>query len=154
MARASKQLVDTLRRTVNRILESKDYQWGHMGACNCGHLAQEITMKTKAEIHQRAMYGIGDWNDQLTDYCPTSGLPFDDVVAEMMDWGFDIDDLKHLEKLSDKRILDRLPFPTVLKHNVKEDVAIYITLWADMVEEQLKNEQKRIQKWNKELVAE
>ena len=74
MARASQQIIDVLRKTVNRILDSNDYQWGHMGACNCGHLAQEITMHSKAEIHKRAMYGIGDWNDQLNDYCPNKRI--------------------------------------------------------------------------------
>lgn len=151
MARASQQIIDVLRKTVNRILDSHDYQWGHMGACNCGHLAQEITMKSKAEIHRRAMYGIGDWNDQLNDYCPTSGLPFDDVIAEMMDFGFDIDDLKRLERLSDKRVLDRLPFPTVLKYNVKEDVALYLTLWADMLEEEM--DKKTTKKVLQQIVA-
>ncbi len=152
MARSSQYIVKVLRKTADRILESGDYQWGHMGACNCGHLAQEITLHTKAEIHKRAMYGIGDWNDQLNDYCPTSGLPFDDVVAAMLDMGFDIDDLKKLERLSDKNVLDRLPFPTYLKHNVKEDVAIYITLWADMLEEQLMKKEERMKKFDRAFV--
>jgi hypothetical protein len=152
MAIPSLYIVKVLRNTADRILESGDYQWGHMGACNCGHLAQEITLQTKAEIHKRAMYGIGDWNDQLNDYCPTSGFPFDDVVAAMLDMGFDIDDLKRLERLSDKNVLDRLPFPTYLKHNVKEDVAIYITLWADMLEEQLEKKEERMKKFNRAFV--
>jgi hypothetical protein len=135
MARASQKLIDVLRRTADRILDSPDYQWGHMGACNCGHLAQTITMRTKADIHKRSLYGIGDWNDQLNDYCPTSGLPFDEVIIEMLDFGFDIDDLKHLERLSDPKILNQLPFPTYLKFNVKEDVALYLTLWADVLTE-------------------
>jgi hypothetical protein len=137
MARPSTELVKSLRKTADRILNSPDYQWGHMGACNCGHLAQEITLKTKAEIHKRAMYGNGDWNDQLNDYCGITGQPFDDVIAQMLDFGFDVDDLKHLEKLSDKRILERMPFKAYLKYNVKEDVALYLTLWADMLEDEL-----------------
>jgi hypothetical protein len=140
MARASEKILKVLRETTERILNSPDYQWGHMGACNCGHLAQVITMKSKAEIHKRAMYGIGDWNDQLNDYCPTSGMPFDEVIAEMLGFGFDIADLKHLERLSDPRVLARLPMKMTLKRNVKEDVAIYFTLWADMIEEVLEKE--------------
>jgi uncharacterized membrane protein len=144
MARASELLLKTLRKTADRILESPEYQWGHMGACNCGHLAQAITFKSKAEIHKRAMYGNGDWNDQLNDYCSVGNREFDEVVAEMLDMGFDSDDLKHLEKLSDKKVLARMPFPSYLKYNVKEDVALYITLWADMVEEELEAYKNRM----------
>jgi hypothetical protein len=99
-------------------------------------------MKSKADIHKRAMYGIGDWNDQLNDYCPTSGMPFDEVIAEMLDFGFDIADLKHLERLSDPKVLARMPFKTHLKYNVKEDVAIYLTLWADTIEEILEHKKQ------------
>ncbi len=153
MARANEKIVNILRTTADRIVNSPNYQWGHMGACNCGHLAQVITARSKADIHQFAMQNeAGDWNDQLNDYCPTSGLPFDDVVAAMLDMGFDIDDLKKLERLSDKNVLDRLPFPTYLKHNVKEDVAIYITLWADMLEEQLMKKEERMKKFDRAFV--
>jgi hypothetical protein len=144
MARPSSNLIKSLRKTADRILNSPDYQWGHMGACNCGHLAQEITMKSKAEIHKRAMYGNGDWNDQLNDYCGISGQPFEEVIAEMLDYGFDIDDLKRLEKLSDKQILDRMPFEAHLKYNVKEDVALYLTLWADMLKEEFEASENRM----------
>jgi hypothetical protein len=137
MARVTEQVILALRRTADRIVNSAGYQWGHMGACNCGHLAQEITQHNKAEIHNRAMYGNGDWNDQLNDYCGISKQPFDEVIAEMLDFGFDPDDLKHLEKLSDKKILKRLPYKQPLKHNVKEDVALYITLWANLLTEEL-----------------
>jgi hypothetical protein len=149
MARPSENLIKSLRTTADRILNSPDYQWGHMGACNCGHLAQEITMKSKAEIHKRAMYGNGDWNDQLNDYCGVSGQPFEEVIAEMLDFGFDVDDLKHLEKLSDKRILERMPFDALLRYNVKEDVALYITLWADMLKEELATTEKRMKDFEK-----
>jgi hypothetical protein len=149
MAHPSKKIIETLRKTADKILESHDYQWGHMGACNCGYLAQSITMKSKAEIHKRAMFGNGDWNEQLNDYCPTSGLPFDEVVAEMLDMGFDIDDLKHLERLSDKRVLARMPFPAYLKQNVKEDVALYLTLWSDLIEEQLMAQTQRMRQFDR-----
>ena len=149
MARPSVNLIKSLRKTADRILNSPEYQWGHMGACNCGHLAQEITMKSRAEIHKRAMYGNGDWNDQLNDYCGVSGQPFEEVIAEMLHFGFDVDDLKHLEKLSDKRILARMPFDAPLKYNVKEDVALYFTLWADMLKEELAATEKRMSDFEK-----
>lgn len=136
MASPTLKIVSVLRQTADRVLQSSDYQWGHMGACNCGHLAQVITMRNKAEIHKRAMLGIGDWTEQLNGYCSTSGMAFDEVVSEMLGLGFDVADLQHLERLSDKKVLERMPFNTTLKYNIKEDVALYLTLWSDLVEEQ------------------
>ena len=139
MARPNLDLIAALRRTARKIEQGSPYQWGHMGSCNCGNLAQEITKLTKAEIHAHALAnGRGDWNEQLNDYCPTSGLPMDLLINEMIEAGLDSDDLKHLERLSDRRILSRLPENKHhLRHNFRDDVVLYITEWADMLEEQL-----------------
>ncbi|WKZ61119.1 MAG: hypothetical protein QY309_06455 [Cyclobacteriaceae bacterium] len=140
MAKASLQLVDALRKTARKLSQSSEYQWGHMGSCNCGFLAQEITRLNKAEIHRRAMERYGDWNEQLNDYCPTSGLPLDDVISEMIAFGFDADDLKHLERLSDPTILRTFPLEERnLKHNIKSDVVRYLGAWANLLEQQLVN---------------
>jgi hypothetical protein len=138
MAKASLPLLTALQNTITRIEKSTHYQWGHMGSCNCGFLAQEITHLTKEAIHARAMQRYGDWNEQLNDYCPTSGLPMDDVIAEMLNFGFDADDLKHLEKLSDPKILRAIPSAERnLKHNVKTDVIKYLKAWCSVIELQL-----------------
>lgn len=138
MAKASLEIITTLRNTANRIANSNDYQWGHMGACNCGFLAQEVTHLRKAEIHSRAMQGTGDWNEQLNDYCPTSGLPMDDLIGELLKLGFDVDDLKHLERLSSIEILRSFPLEQRnLKHNVKADVVKYLQTWASLLETKL-----------------
>lgn len=138
MAKPSIKLIKAIRNTARSLQHTADYQWGHMGSCNCGHLAQEITKLNKSEIHSRAMNRYGDWNEQLNDYCPTSGLLMDDLITQMLDFGLDPDDLKHLEKLSDKRILSQLPAgKRHLTHNKKEDVLIYINLWADLLEKSL-----------------
>jgi hypothetical protein len=136
MAKASFQLIAILKNTASKISDSRDYQWGHMGACNCGFLAQEVTHLRKAEIHSRAMQGTGDWNEQLNDYCATSGLPMDNLISQLLDVVFYIDDLKHLEKLSATEILKELPQEERnLKHNVKSDVVKYLTTWAAILEE-------------------
>ena len=139
MARPNLDLIAALRRTARKIEQGSPYQWGHMGSCNCGNLAQEITKLTKAEIHAHALAnGRGDWNEQLNEYCPTSGLPMDLLINEMIDAGLDSDDLKHLERLSDRRILNRLPEnKRHLRHNYRDDVVLYISEWANMLEEQL-----------------
>lgn len=139
MARPNLDLIAALRRTANKLHTGAPYQWGHMGSCNCGNLAQELTTLTKAEIHEHALaVGRGDWNEQLNDYCPTSGLPMDMLISEMMNAGLSSEDLKHLEKLTDRRVLERLPSERrYLRHNLRDDVVLYINTWANWLEEQL-----------------
>jgi len=138
MAKATLEIIQLLRKTAVTIEISPNYQWGHMGACNCGFLAQAITQLTQAEIHRRALMRHGDWSEQLNDYCPIHGLPFDDIISELIAFGFDSDDLRHLEKLSDPKIIRSLPpAERMLAHNNKKDVVRYMRVWANLLEEEL-----------------
>ncbi len=138
MAKPSLKIIETIRNASKKIESSENYQWGHMGACNCGFLAQEVTKLTKAEIHRRAMERHGDWTEHLNDYCPVNGLPFDDIISELIAIGFDSTDLKHLEKLSDPNILRTLSFSQRnLQHNVKQDVVNYLKAWINLLEDEL-----------------
>ncbi|MTI38077.1 hypothetical protein [Fulvivirga lutimaris] len=138
MAKANNEIILVLRKTAKELSKASTYQWGHMGSCNCGFLAQQITEMSSKEIHSKAMQKHGDWNEQLNDYCPTSGLLMDDLISQMLDFGFDSDDLKHLEKLSDNRILQCLPIEErYLQHNNKNDVIKYLETWATMLEQSL-----------------
>ncbi len=144
MAQPNLILIDALRRTAAKLQKGAPYQWGHMGSCNCGNLAQELTTLTKAEIHEHALaVGRGDWQEQLNDYCPSSGLPMDLLIADMLQAGLTSADLQHLERLTDRRILERLPKEKrYLRHNFRDDVVLYINTWADLLEEQLLNKIK------------
>lgn len=137
MANASINIIRALRRTAQRLQKGAPYQWGHMGSCNCGHLAQELTQLSKAAIHQRALQSrSGDWREQLNDYCPTSGLPMDGLIGELLNFGFDVDDLRHLERLSDPKVLAKLPpEKRQLRHNFREDVVTYLHAWALLLED-------------------
>lgn len=136
MAKATPELIAAFRKTVAKLKKDAPYQWGHMGACNCGNLAQEITQLSKAEIHQFAMEKHGDWNEQLIDYCPTSGYPMDLMITKMVEAGLTIDELKHLEKLSDPKVLAYIPFEKreSLQKNRKEDVILYLETWTKILE--------------------
>ena len=140
MAKAIPSVIQTLRNTVKSLEKSTDYQWGHMGSCNCGFLAREITRLNKGVIHSFAMQRCGDWSEQLHDYCPTSGLPMDDLISVMIGSGFDVDDLIHLERLSDSQILKARYFNVSLRHNVKNDVIEYLNAWIALLEEKLVGE--------------
>jgi hypothetical protein len=138
MARPTPELIEALRRTALKLKNGAPYQWGHMGGCNCGNLAQELTKLNRDQIHQYAMQRYGDWNEQVEDYCSTSQMPIDLVINEMLNAGLMIEDLKHLEKLDDRQVLVRFPLEArFLKHNVRDDVVAYMNAWAELLEEQL-----------------
>ncbi|WP_080054272.1 hypothetical protein [Spirosoma aerolatum] len=138
MARPTPELIDALRKTANNLKNGAPYQWGHMGGCNCGNLAQELTKLTKDQIHRYAMQRYGDWNEQVEDYCSTSQMPIDLLISEMLGAGLTLEDLKHLERLDDRQILAQLPpEKRYLKHNVRDDVVSYMNAWANLLEEQL-----------------
>ncbi len=138
MARPTAELIDALRQTAKHLSSGAHYQWGHMGGCNCGNLAQELTKLSKDQIHRYAMQRYGDWNEQVDDYCSSSRMPIDLLINEMLSAGLLLEDLKHLEKLDDRQVLLRLPPETrYLKYNVRNDVILYMNTWADLLEEQL-----------------
>lgn len=139
MALPKPALIQALRQTAKKLSKSQQYQWGHMGSCNCGHLVQEITQLSRAEIHEYAMRTrSGDWSEQALDFCPTSGYLMDQVISIMLDAGMELADFKHLERLSDKEVLARLPEESgYLRHNYREDVIKYFYAWADLLEERL-----------------
>jgi len=138
MARTSQFIVDALRKTAKNLSDGKPYEWGHMGSCNCGNLAQVVLNMNKADIHRYAMEKNGDWNEQLNDYCPTSGLPMDQLIFGLLEKGFSTEDLKQLEYLSNPEVLNRfVPKYGYPERNNKLHVMAYLNIWADIIEEQL-----------------
>lgn len=139
MATANLTLIAALRRTARNLDGGKPYMWGHMGACNCGNLAQELTQLTKADIHAYALQGRGDWREQVEEFCPTSGLPMDLLIADLLHYGLTTTDLQHLERLSDPKVKNRIPLErrNQMRHNVREDVMLYLQTWAFVLEEEL-----------------
>ena len=139
------ELRDALLTTAARIRSGARYQWGHFGACNCGHLAQTLTTRSQAEIHRAAierssswgMAPVDDWADAAVEYCPASGLPLDDIIGEMLDAGLTLQQIGDLERLSDRRILRRLPEGRRhLRRNSKDDLALYLETWAQLLAEE------------------
>ncbi len=138
MAKANLFLIQTLHRAAQKIAKNTSYQWGHMGSCNCGHLAQEITHLSKGDIHAHAMRKSGDWSEQSEEYCPQSGYPMDLMISQMLDAGLDIEDFKNLEKLSDHHVIKALGKEgTNLSYNKRDDVVKYMMAWATLLEEEL-----------------
>lgn len=138
MAKPNPELIEALRKTAQKLADSPHYQWGHMGSCNCGHLVQEVTQLSRAQIHDYAMRTRGgDWSEQAMDYCPTSGYLMDQVISIMIDAGLEVQDFRHLERLSDREVLRTLPMEERnLQHNRRDDVVTYLLAWARVLEEQ------------------
>ncbi len=135
MATPNPDLIAALENTVFKLKNGTHYQWGHMGSCNCGNLAQELTKLEKSEIHKFAMERHGDWNEQLVEYCPTSGYPMDLMISKMLEFGVTLNDLAHLERLSDPIVLSEIPLErrNSLSKNKKEDVIFYMSTWANLL---------------------
>jgi hypothetical protein len=133
MARPSLLLIEALRKTAKNIQNGKPYEWGHMGSCNCGNLAQTLLNISKGDIHRYAMEKVGDWNEQLNDYCPTSGLPMDRLIFGLLEKGLSTTDLKNLEYLSDPSIVQAVGRGHLRNNNLK-DVVDYLNAWADILE--------------------
>ncbi|MEH0156575.1 hypothetical protein V6R21_20670 [Limibacter armeniacum] len=137
MAIPNLSLINAIRSAADAIEQAVHYQWGHMGMCNCGHLAQELTHLSKSEIHEYALRAReGDWADQVAAFCPTSKLPMDLLISTMLDAGLTREDLHHLERLSDPAVIQQFPVEERnLVYNRKEDVVRYMSVWADMLEQ-------------------
>lgn len=79
----------------------------------------------------------GDWSEQLNDYCPTSGYAIDDIITRLVEFGFTIGELRHLERLSHPEVLSRIPAShSPLSHNRQADAVLYLNTWAAILEEE------------------
>ncbi|MEM9446143.1 MAG: hypothetical protein AAGA18_12420 [Verrucomicrobiota bacterium] len=147
MAKPTRELVDGLRKAAKKIESGADYSWGFVAECNCGHLAQCITSLSATEIYQKARaHDLEEWTEYANDYCPNSGVPMNSIIDALLKVGVDISDIKHLEYLSDKSILQALPGGfRYLRKGLRADAAIYMRTWASLLECRLKDLQKSTQ---------
>ena len=139
MARANLALISALRVTAARLRLGAPYRWTHLGACNCGHLAQTVTRLDADAIRRYAMERAGEWAEQVLEFCPTSGYPMDEILGVLFALGLTRDDLAQLEKLSSPEVLRRLPVElrVQLSYRDREHVVQYMTAFADLLEQQL-----------------
>ncbi|MCA9694068.1 MAG: hypothetical protein R3A51_08960 [Nannocystaceae bacterium] len=130
------KLAAALRTTAARLRSGAPYQWGHYGQCNCGHLAQTLTQLAPAQIHRLALQRDGDWREQAREHCEDTGLRLDLVIGRMLAAGLQLEDIVHLEALSDPAVLARLPGGRRdLVQNRRDDVILYLETWAALVDE-------------------
>ena len=129
----SVSLVHALRTVADRLAAGAPFQWGHMGHCNCGHLAQVVTTRSAAEIHKSAILRrTGEWSEYANDYCP-SGALIDDIFEDLLALGLTREDIAHLEDLSDPVVLAEVG-RIHLRRNDRDDAIAYFRAFADVVE--------------------
>ncbi|MGF1467129.1 MAG: hypothetical protein ACFCGT_13460 [Sandaracinaceae bacterium] len=151
MAVPSSHLVRALRRTALTLRSGSPYRWTHQGACNCGHLVQTLTRRTPAEIHRAAITRAGDWGQHAIDYCPTSGLPVDEMLGELLEAGLALSDVGHLERLSDPRVLRTLPAgERHLDFRRRDDVVRYLEAWAGLLEAEAEARSDQQTRWDEQ----
>lgn len=128
----SRSLVDALELVAERLEQGAPFQWGHMGQCNCGHLAQVVTKRSAAEIHASAIrQRTGEWSEFVNDYCQSSGALIDDVMDDLLALGLSRQDLVHLENLSDPTVTAAIGRP--LQKNVRDDAIAYFRAKAALL---------------------
>ena len=139
MARANPALIAALRTTAARLKLGAPYRWTHLGACNCGHLAQTVTRLDAEDIRRYAMERAGEWADQVLEFCPTSGYPMDEILRALFALGLSRDDLAQLEKLSSPAVLRRLPVElrVAISYRDRDHVVAYLLAFAELLEAEL-----------------
>jgi len=141
MARATPQFIEKLREAAANIENGRDYNWGHVGRCNCGHLVQCLTDFSAAEIYALAKKNyIDEWTEFANDYCPQNGASVDEITRVLLANGFELRDIHQLEYLSNPQVLKAIPGgPRQLQKGNARDAALYMRTWAGLLEIELKN---------------
>ncbi|MCB0355091.1 MAG: hypothetical protein KDD64_16275 [Bdellovibrionales bacterium] len=130
-------LVQALQDSAARLRSGASYEWGHVGRCNCGHLAQSITRLSDREIYSRFLPKLDEWSEHANEYCSSSGSPIETIFETLERHGFHASDIKHLEFLSDPRVLGRISAERLpLRRNERNDVISYMEALADILSEQ------------------
>jgi hypothetical protein len=136
-------LITALRATADRLELGATYQWAHFGACNCGQLVQTVTRLSPAEIHAASACELLEWSEIPEDYCVGTGLRLEFMLDRLREFGLDRVDLRHIEDLSDPRVLHALPGGhQFLERNQREHVILYFRALAHVLAEDLELDER------------
>lgn len=97
----------------------------------------DMLRQTAKNLNEGAHYA---WGNIAEEYCPVSNTPVNLMIKKLTDIGLTPTDIHHLEYLDDKSVLEKLPGGFKwLKRNVREDVVLYFSTFADILEEMYLN---------------
>lgn len=142
MATATPLLIDTLRQAARNLENGAVYNWGNATKCNCAHLVQCLAPEIAADHLKTMRPMLDEWSEYANDYCPHSGAPADRLLDALYENGLTHEDIRQLEYLSNRKVLDALPGGVrYLEHGKQRDVALYMRTWASLLELEFKNSQ-------------
>lgn len=142
------KLITALRLTANGIRNGTfPYKWTEQSSCNCGALFCTLTGKSPVEMHNMVPKVISKtdptWSIIAGQYCSVSGVPRHSLFKELFGYGLTLQDISDLEYLKNEKVIARVEagrswFERLfnLSHMNKEDVADYMTAWADILTEE------------------
>ena len=135
MEQKHQQLIHVIRSAASGLrLDSAEYQWGHMGQCNVGHLMQAMTGMKSSEIVRSVDHEMNEWTEFAKNICEETSHKVEDLFASLHKLGFSREDVIHLENLTDKHVLENLPGGfRHLRRNDKNDVIAYFESMADLL---------------------
>lgn len=137
MARPDTRLINSLRKTAQRLKSGAPYEWGHMGRCNCGHLIQTVMKMSDYEIVRSIDFELDEWTEHARHYCNDTRHKVDDIFYNLENIGFGYRDVMNMEYLSDPAVLEVLPGEKrFLRRNNKDDVILYMDTLADILEKE------------------
>lgn len=155
----------TALRTAASALESGrfSYSWSNPASCNCGVLACSLLGKSMAGMTREVDFFVHDrnknatWRHNTGVFCPITGIPENTLFRTLFSFGLTTKDFGELEYLSNPEVLARFPLvpqrrkwwqfrvspPQEISLNYKNanDAAIYMRVWANLLEERGKDDQ-------------
>ena len=138
MARPSERLIQALQDTADRLETDVAYSWGIWETAS-GYLTQTLTGLSGKVIHEKALEAGADWGELVSPRCDTSGLEVDALVQTLLQEGLNLDDIGHLEDLSDPRVLRGVGegFPRHLLRNERAHAVAYMRAWASLLRDEM-----------------
>lgn len=139
------KLITALRTTASALEnETFDYKWDSGPRCNCGSLFCTLTGKSSAELLEvtpKAFSGNRrNWKVLVGQHCPITGMPTQELFAELFGYGLSQKDIIDLENLSNPQILAAMPkrrfWQFGPRYNNKKDVILYMRAWANILTEE------------------
>ncbi|MGA1525967.1 MAG: hypothetical protein ACO4CZ_18540 [Planctomycetota bacterium] len=131
---ANLRLAFALRKTADRLADGARYEWGHVGRCNCGHVAQTLTDFDDRQILRIFGQDLSEWTEHARNRCADTNRDLVALFDVLHTAGMSHEDVLHLENLSDPRILARMPDgDRDLQRNERHDVVRYLRAYADLL---------------------
>lgn len=151
---ARNALLAAIEHAADDIEHGAPFEWGHVGRCTVGHIAQRLAAMSDREIVAAFEQTLDQWREHAAEYfdvaigdeplattesphqkCPQVGASMRRIYRLFHLAGLDAEDIGHLEFLSDPTVLAHIP-PSRrarLRRNDARDVVLYLRTMAHLL---------------------